>query len=141
MTSVEWIDTLRHIPEVEHGKLVIVLKNGTELCIDTIVRYEPQFLVIRGRQGGTIEEARGFIVPYGQFLCLRLDRTFKAEELNGFFGNETVADAPPAARLSGMFPRTATPTPTVPTDPAVASKLLMQRIRAVRASSASRIQG
>jgi len=30
MTAAEWIDMLRLIPEEEHGKLVIVLLNGTE---------------------------------------------------------------------------------------------------------------
>lgn len=135
MTSDEWIDMLRLVPEAEHGKLVIVLRNGTELCIDTIVRYEPAFLVIRGRQGGTIEEARGFFVPYEQMLCLRLDRIVKVEELNGFFGTEAAAEAPAPKRDSGRF---TLPTPTAPTDPAAASKLLLERIRVARANSAPR---
>ena len=45
MTSDVWIDMLRLIPEAEHGKLVIVLRNGTELCVDTVIRFEEQFLV------------------------------------------------------------------------------------------------
>ena len=40
MTSAEWIDTFRFIPEAEHGKLVIVLQNGTELCVETVVRFD-----------------------------------------------------------------------------------------------------
>ncbi|HEX3147408.1 MAG TPA: hypothetical protein VHR66_04950 [Gemmataceae bacterium] len=136
MTAAHWIETLRLIPEVEHGKLVIVMQNGTELCIDTIVSFEPQFIVIRGRQGGTIEEARGFIVPYDQFLCLRIERAVKVEELKGFFNTPTTPT--PVGPGSGHFSRSAVPTPVVPTDPAAASKLLMERIRAVRANSASR---
>jgi hypothetical protein len=135
MTAAEWIDMLRLIPDPEHGKLVIVLLNGTELCIDTIIRYEDAFLVLRGRQGGTIEEARGFFVPYDQMLCLRLDRIVKVEEIEEFFGPPT--DTIPA-RETPVLPASHMPTPSVPTDPAVASRLLLERIRAVRASSASR---
>lgn len=137
MTADVWIDMLRLIPEAEHGKLVIVLRNGTELCVDTIVRFEEQFLVLRGRQGGTVEEARGFFVPYDQMLCLRLDRIVKVEEIQEFFG-PTESTLTPAARETPLVPPSNQPTPTVPTDPAVASRLLLERIRAVRASSANR---
>jgi hypothetical protein len=137
MTADVWIDMLRLIPEAEHGKLVIVLGNGTELCVDTIVRFEEQFLVLRGRQGGTVEEARGFFVPYDQMLCLRLDRIVKVEEMQEFFG-PSESTLTPAARETPLVPPSNQPTPTVPTDPAVASRLLLERIRAVRASSANR---
>jgi hypothetical protein len=135
MTSDDWINTLQLIPLAEHSKLIIVLQNGTELCVDAIVRYEPEFLVIRGRQGGQVEEGRGFFVPYRQFLCLRLDRVMKSEELQAFFGADGLAamDVIPEAAESAQ------PAQAVPTDPAIASKLLLERIRAVRASSASSI--
>lgn len=136
MTSAEWIDMLQLIPEAEHGKLVIVLRNGTELCVDTIIRYEDCFLVLRGRQGGTVEEARGFFVPYTQMLCLRLDRIVKVEEIEEFFGPPTASLTP--IPESPVVPVSNQPTPTVPTDPAVASRLLLERIRAVRANSAAR---
>jgi hypothetical protein len=138
MTSAEWIDMLRIIPEDEHGKLVIVLQNGTELCVDTIIRYEDSFLVLRGRQGGTVEEARAFFVPYGKMLCLRLDRIVKVDEIEEFFGPPTASFSPTASREVPINPPSNSPTPTVPTDPAVASRLLLERIRAVRATSASR---
>lgn len=129
MTTTDWIDTLRRIPVEEHGKLVIVLVNGTELCVDTIVRYEATFLVLRGRQGGTIEESRGFFVPYDQFLCLRLDRIMKVEELDAFFGGAAPEPEVPAT------PPSERPTPVAPTDPAAASRLLLDRIKSARAST------
>ena len=85
MTAVDWMDMIRLVPEAERTKLVIVLVNGTELCVDTIVRYEVAFVVMRGRVGGQVEEARGFFVPYDQMLYLRLDRIMKVEELEAFF--------------------------------------------------------
>jgi len=135
MSSDEWINTLQLIPQVEHGKMVIVLQNGTELCVDTIVRYEPDFLVMRGRQGGQIEEGRGFFVPYDHFLCLRLDRMIKVDELQEFFGRDELAAVAPLP----IEPESAQPAQAVPSDPAIASRLLLERIRAVRASSAGSI--
>jgi hypothetical protein len=137
MTSAEWIDMLRVLPDTEHGKLVIVLRNGTELCVDTVVRFENKFLVLRGRQGGQVEDARGFFVPYDQMLCLRLDRIVKVEELNGFFGDDA-AMAPAALGDNGRAREPAAAMVPAPTDPAAASKLLLERIRQARANSAGR---
>jgi hypothetical protein len=137
MTSADMIDMLRVVPEAEHGKLVIILRNGMELCVDTVVRYEEDFLVLRGRQGGTVEEARGFFVPYDQMLCLRLDRIVKVEELNSFFG-EDAATVQAAPSESDRATRPAPAAAPAPTDPAAASKLLLERIRQARANSAGR---
>ena len=139
MTSAEWIEMLHLLPEAEHGKLVIILQNGIEICVDTLYRYEPNFLVLRGRTGGTIEEARGYFVPYDQMLCLRIDRAVMLEELEAFIGSpaEMCNGTLPVAETP-MTPKSEQPTPTVPTDPATASRLLLERIRAVRANSASK---
>jgi hypothetical protein len=137
MTSVEWIEMFRVIPEAEHSKLIIVLRNGMELCVDTLIRYEDSFLVLRGRQGGTVEESRAFFVPYDQMLCLRLDRIIDVGEIEQLFG-PSAASITPVPGETPIVPPSDRPTPTVPTDPAVASRLLLERIRAVRASSLSR---
>lgn len=137
MTSKEWIATLRQIPEVEHGKLVIVLSNGSEICVDTLCRYESNFLVMRGRTGGTIEEARGYFVPYNQMVCLRIDRSIKLDEIEAMFGTPQER-VPSFAKDTPTTASSLHPTPTAPTDPAEASRLLLDRIRAVRASSATR---
>src|SRR5687768_7582415 len=110
MTPVDWIDMLRLVPEAERTKLVIVLVNGTELCVDTIVRYEEAFVVMRGRVGGQIEEARGFFVPYDQMLYLRLDRVMKVDELQAYFS------APPLVEVTEAMPPVEVP--VVPADQA-----------------------
>jgi hypothetical protein len=130
MTSAEWIDMFQLVPEGEQ-KLVIILQNGNELCVDTIVRFEPSFLVLRGRTGGSIDESRGFFVPYNQITCLRLDRELKIEDLHLLFG----ADADAAKAADTPVARSEKPTPIAPTDPAAASRLLLERIRATRANA------
>ena len=139
MTSVDWMDMLRLVPEAERTKLVIVLVNGTELCVDTIVRYEESFVVMRGRVGGQVEEARGFFVPYDQMLYLRLDRIMKVDELQAFFNGAPAAQIveTPAPLDVPVVPAEQS-APPMPTDPATASRLLLERIRAVRAASSAR---
>src|SRR5215216_679539 len=139
MQATPWVDMLRLVPEAERTKLVIVLVNGTELCIDTIIRYEDTFVVMRGRVGGQVEEARGFFVPYDQMLYLRLDRVMKVEELQAYFTDpavEQVNEAPPPAEIPVVPAEKVAP--AMPTDPATASRLLLERIRAVRASASAR---
>ena len=141
MTAVDWMDMLRLVPEAERTKLVIVLVNGTELCVDTIVRYEESFVVMRGRVGGQVEEARGFFVPYDQMLYLRLDRVMRVEELQAYVTGPGAAQVvetplPPPAEVPLVPAEQAAP--PMPTDPATASRLLLERIRAVRASASAR---
>ena len=130
MASAEWIDMFQLIPE-EEQKLVIVLQNGSEICVDTVVRYESSFVVLRGRAGGSIDESRGFFVPYGQMTCLRLDWEFRLEDLKSMFGT----DADSVKTTDIPVTRSEKPTPVAPTDPATASRLLLERIRATRANS------
>jgi hypothetical protein len=131
MTSDEWIDMFHLIPEGEQ-KLVIILHNGTELCVDTIVRFELSFMVLRGRAGGSIDEARGFFVPYDQISCLRVDRMLKVEDLQAMLGT----DGEIGQEAETPVTRSERPTPVAPTDPAAASRLLLERIRATRANAA-----
>jgi hypothetical protein len=132
MQSTDWVGMLQLVPEAERTKLVIVLVNGTELCVDTIIRYEEAFAVMRGRVGGQVDEARGFFVPYDQMLYIRLDRAMKVEELEAYFSS------PSPGAVAGpegvpVAPIIEAPPVQVPTDPAAASRLLVERIRAARA--------
>jgi len=137
MTNAEWIQVFRRIPEAEHTKLVIVMITGLELYLDAFFRFEDSFAIVRGRLAGSTDESRAFFLPYNQILCLRLDRIVKMEELSNFFLNDPGLPQRKSGVLeTPLIPPSERPTPTVPADPAAASKLLLERIRAVRATSA-----
>ena len=137
MSNAEWIELFHVIPLEDHCKLVVVLQNGTEFSVDTLCKLEPNYLVMRGRMGGTIEEARGIFIPYDQMLCLRLERIMKLEEMTAMCGNPAaVPDAPVRAGAIEPTPtKSPTPLPVAPNDPAAASRLLMDKIRANRAAN------
>jgi hypothetical protein len=137
MTNLDWLHLLRRIPEADHPKLVFVLRNGTEMCVEIVFRFEESYAVVRGRFAGSTDELRGFFVPYDQVLCLRLDRAVRAEDMQEILNPDPASPGRRSGSLeTPLVPPSERPTPTVPADPAAASKLLLERIRAVRASSA-----
>lgn len=134
MTNQEWIDMFRAIPEPEWGKIVLVLSNNSEVCVDALIRFDQNYLVMRGRVGGTIEESRGFVVPYHQIVYLRLERAVKIEEMANIFGESNVG----GEAAVGKRPEVATPAVILPADPATASRQLMEKLRASRAAASGK---
>ncbi len=141
MTNVEWIDMLRVIPPEQQNELVLVLKNMSEISVDTFFRFEPTFLVVRGRVAGTTDEGRGFFVPYDQMVYVRIERVVNLHELQAIFDGlpgrtvapvaETPAPVPPPA-ADAPPPAAAPPAPEPTTHNA-----LLDRIRAARATQKS----
>lgn len=150
MQNQEWIDMFRVIPEEHHNEVVLVLQNGSELAIDTFFRFEPNFIVARGRVAGTTDENRAFFVPYNQMLYYRIERVMKIEELEEFFNTRPSQPANGTANgaAGATIPSTVTPVPApaVPLDAAATRNALLERIRVARAgqnmpaSSPSQVQ-
>jgi hypothetical protein len=154
MRNEEWIGMLRLIPEDQRNQTVIVMQNGMEVVVDTIFRFEPNYLVLRGRQTGNTDEMRAFFIPYDQMLYYRLERVVKLDELYRIYGEEPPASAYEDALLleeSAAAPVSeqpaGSPAPAtmlaggngaVAPDTAgtVARNNLLARIRAARATSA-----
>ncbi|WP_020468161.1 hypothetical protein [Zavarzinella formosa] len=131
MTNQEWIDLFRAIPEREHGKTVIVLSNNSEICVDALIRLDANFLSLRGRVGGTIEESRGFIVPFHQVVYVRIERNVKIEEMEAMFG---VGNHGGTSAATPTVTASVTPAAALPADPAAASRMLLDKLRASRST-------
>lgn len=143
MTNEEWIEMFNLIPTDQHNQLVLTLQNGTDLVVEIFFKFEPNFLVMRGRQGGSIDESRAFFVPYSQLLYFRIERVVKLKELYAIFGEE----APEHVRREGATPGEAsneTEAPASglrskirqqPVDTSGLNTNLLERIRAARAGS------
>jgi hypothetical protein len=154
MRNDEWISMLQLIPHEQRNQIVIVMQNGMELVVDTIFRFEPNYLVARGRATASTDEGRAYFVPYDQMLFYRLDRVVKLHELSSLYGEvageEAVAEEPPTEEVTTNGEAlVAEPLPAAPTmlagtgtplnpDAAntVARNNLLARIRAARATSA-----
>lgn len=154
MRREDCVEMFKRVPELYHPQMNLVLRNGAVLSIDSIARYEPLYLVFRGREGGTTDEGRGFFVPYEEIAYIRLERVVKYSELKSMYGEagfvdaedrlgtateEKAANTPADAQTPAPVP---TPIPLGPQDPAaIARNNLLERIRATRANASASLAG
>ena len=144
MRREDCVDMFKRIPEVSHAYINVVMRNQSVLSVDLIIRFEATYLVMKGREGGTTDENRGFFVPYEEIAYLRLERAVKVSELKAMYGEMghvdqedklgQQAEAEDKAKAgAGVKADTQTPAPSMPQDPAsIARQNLLDRIRAAR---------
>jgi hypothetical protein len=106
-TNEAWITLFRRIPESMHDGLAIGLRSGVEVAIQTILKLEPDFIILRGRLTGTQEGGKTLMMPYTEMTVLSIARPMKDTEIEAIFGKgdppalialpPVGADAPAAA--------------------------------------------
>ena len=149
MRRDDLVDAFKRIPEPMHQYVNLVMRNQSILAVDVVARFEPTYLVLRGREGGTTDEGRAFFVPYDEICYLKIERMVRLGELKKMYGEEGYVDAedrlsapeaatPAQPAAPGTAPAPApTPAPSGPTDPgSIAKQNLLERIRAARANVA-----
>ncbi len=146
-------DLFKRIPDRYHAQVNLILRGQGMITVDTVVRFEPSYLVLRGRESGTSDENRAFFVPYEEIAYLRVERALKISDLKKMFGETGHVDSEDALMQSGQDDEltaqetetdpidTETPPPTstplTHQDPVqIARQNLLDRIRATRANVA-----
>ena len=155
MRREDCVDLFKKIPEHYHAQVNLILRGQGMITVDCVIRFEPTYLVLRGREQGTSDEGRAFFVPYEELAYFRIERALKLSELKNMYGEIGVVDtedqlgqdlATEAAekaegeKSSGVDTQTPAPgaSPMGAQDPAaIAKKNLLERIRAARASANS----
>jgi hypothetical protein len=124
MQNGAWVELLRLVPENLHHNLLIVTADGSEVCVSNIVRMEPEYLLVRGRVGGTSDVGLAFFIPYDRIVFVRGQKPVPDEVLYGLYGlrppeqqfieeaalAETVEDKPAGDENSSPCAPGATPT-------------------------------
>ncbi|WP_439623250.1 hypothetical protein [Gemmata sp.] len=151
MRKEDCLDLLKkRIPEDTHPQVNFCLRNGMVLSMDSVARFEEQYVVFRGREGGTSDEGRAFFLPYDEICYIRIERIVRMGELKKMYGEGGFVDAEdrlsgtasvghvsPAASPSSPQAPVPTPAPVSANDPAaIAKQNLLNRIRAARANVA-----
>jgi hypothetical protein len=137
--------------------LTLVTRIGQEFSVQDVFRIEENYIVIRGRLGGTIDGGRVIIIPYSEIHYLGFQKPMKAADLTAIFGGEplvaeseeqkvmaaadlTPEPAPPEPAVVESPPAPEpTPAPVVAVDPKPATPtkgILLQRVRARLAATA-----
>jgi hypothetical protein len=149
MRREDCVEMFKRIPESSHDQINVVMQNRSVIAVDVVARFEPTYVVLRGREGGSTDEGRGFFIPYEEISYLRIERPVRLNELKRMYGEETGVDAEDrlvaeaeaqdaaeaALAESPVLPAPA-PTPVLPQDPAsIAKQNLLDRIRQARAAA------
>jgi hypothetical protein len=145
------IEAFQKIPETMHQYVNLVMINRAVLAVDVVARFEPRYLVMRGREGGTTDEGRAFFVPYDEISYMRVEQVVRLGELKRMYGEtdfldtedklgqqiEAEAAAKAEAEAKPALVDNQTPPPAaMPSDPAsIAKQNLLDRIRAARANA------
>lgn len=129
------------IPQSLQGWTNLILKNGVAIAVDTVVRFEPSYMLVRGREAGSTDEGRAFFVSYEDIAYIRIDKAMKVGDLKRLYGEVVTAEEelPAAETHETTKPTASTPSEVVtpaPMDPAaIAKQNLLNRIRAARTST------
>jgi len=143
-------ELITKIPKVDVTKTVLMLRFNASITLDLVVRYEEDYLVVRGREAGTNDDGRAFFVPYEEILFVKLDRTVKLSDLQKMYGetvtneDESILDreADHAAEAKAISERKPAPqdgpvsvVATAMDPDAIAKQNLLARIRAARTAA------
>ncbi|MBX9625736.1 MAG: hypothetical protein K2X82_18195 [Gemmataceae bacterium] len=139
MRRDDCVELFKRIPEESHPQVNVILRGQGMITVDTVAGFEPGYLALRGREGGSTDEARAFFVPYEEIAYLRIERVVKIGELRQMLGQPVEATPPPAAPAEETAAAPApepNATPAPPLDPAaIAKQNLLARIRAARTNA------
>jgi hypothetical protein len=91
MQGPAWIGLLRRIPAAQQDTLFLVTTTGAEIVLQSIVRLEGDFVVLRGRMAGSTDAGRVIIVPYDQISYAGFSRKFTDPEVQALLGKPGVA--------------------------------------------------
>lgn len=86
MQSSSWIALLKIIPPAQQDNIVLTTNNGTDIAVQSVIRAERDFLVLRGRLTGTTDGGGFFFLPYDQIVYLGFQRPWKEAEIRAMFG-------------------------------------------------------
>lgn len=95
-----WIAVFRRIPENMHDGLTVGLRSGVEIAIQTILKLEPDFIIMRGRLTGTQEGGKILMMPYAEMTVLSIVAPHEGYGSRGDFWKRRTAGADRTAASS-----------------------------------------
>src|SRR5260370_10863871 len=98
MQGTAWIALLARIPPEQAENLLLITNNGTGISVKGIVRAEDDYVIVRGRLLGTVEEGGGFFfVPYDQINYLGFQRLIKEAVIHSMYEGQAARSLTPTA--------------------------------------------
>jgi hypothetical protein len=86
MHAAQWADILKRVRLEEQNALLLGLSNGSQISVQDLLRIDEEYVLLRGRIGGTTDAGRVFCLPYQQLTYCCLTRTLPEESIIRIFG-------------------------------------------------------
>lgn len=87
MQNSVWVALFRHIPAEQHNQFMLVTVSGTEIAVQSLLRIEQEFVILKGRLSGSQDAGRVFFVPYAQIDYFGTSQPVKDADFNETFGS------------------------------------------------------
>ena len=99
MLGPSWIALFERIPARLHDTLALTLVTGAEIMMQSVLRLESEYAILRGRMAGSTDAGRVIIVPYQQIVNVAFTKRMLEPEVEAVFGKtlEQAAGHAPAA--------------------------------------------
>ena len=85
MLAQTWMTLFRHIPPEHHPRFTLITMNGTEISIQSFLRLENDFAIIKGRLSGSQDSGRVFFIPYASIDSFSFTNPTKESEVAELF--------------------------------------------------------
>lgn len=95
MQGTTWISFFRRVPVNLHDCMAITMTTGAEIVLQSVVKLDVDFAILRGRMAGTTDGARVTIIPYNMMVSVAFNRRMTDAEVQKVFG----AGGPMAAAM------------------------------------------
>ena len=91
MVESGWVQVFQRIPQEYFADISVISVTGNELVIQVLYRLEADFMIVRARVSGTMDNARVTVVPYSQIDFISFNKNMAEEEVQSVFGNGAFA--------------------------------------------------
>jgi hypothetical protein len=112
-----WKALLLRVPSDQIDNLMLMTTQGTEINVQALLRMEEDFMVLRGRQAGTNDGGRVFILPYERLDFIGFQKPLSDAQLLAVFEDAPASATPPpapAAPAAAPAPVVAAPVAATP---------------------------
>lgn len=86
MQGPSWIALLSRIPPKLHDSIALTLVTGAEIMMQSVLRLESDYAIIRGRMAGSTDAGKVLILPYDQLVNLFFIKRMLEPEVEAVFG-------------------------------------------------------
>src|SRR4051812_18813544 len=97
MQNSAWVALLRHVPVEQQDLFSLVTVSGSEISVQSLLRIEQEFVIIKGRLAGSQDAGRIFFIPYANLDYFGTSHPIKESDFTETFASLVLPSAAAAA--------------------------------------------